>query len=195
MSAPPGSAKSSTELRILTTAASLFAQLGYNSASTREIASVAQVNDVTIYRHFPRKRDLYIAVLGAELKRVQLRGELLTRVAGAQNGRAALACTFELIATTLQQQPQLLRLSQYSAAKMREDLPLLRTHLGELVEIVARYIEPWIKRGELRCSNEKTLVLTLVAIVLRRGSLHRVFAGDADSLNSMFETYTEFCLA
>ena len=150
MSAPPGSAKSSTELRILTTAASLFAQLGYNSASTREIASVAQVNDVTIYRHFPRKRDLYIAVLGAELKRVQLRGELLTRVAGAQNGRAALACTFELIATTLQQQPQLLRLSQYSAAKMREDLPLLRTHLGELVEIVARYIEPWIKRGELR---------------------------------------------
>jgi TetR/AcrR family transcriptional repressor of mexJK operon len=196
MSAPPGSTKSSTEERILTTAASLFAQFGYNGVSTREIASAAQVNEVTIYRHFPRKRDLYLAVLGAELQRVQLRGELLTRLAEAQNGRTALACTFELIATTLQQQPQLVRLLQYSALELSDDLdPLLRRHLGELVEIMARYVDPWIQRGELRCSSAKTLVLTLVAIVLSRGPLRRVFAGEADSLNSLFETYTEFCLA
>jgi AcrR family transcriptional regulator len=196
MSAPLGSTKSSTEERILTTAASLFAQFGYNGVSTREIASAAQVNEVTIYRHFPRKRDLYLAVLGAELQRVQLRGELLTRLAEAQNGRAALSCAFELIATTLQQQPQLVRLLQYSALELSDDLdPLLRRHLGELVEIMARYMEPWIQRGELRCSNAKTLVLTLVAIVLSRGPLRRVFAGEADSLNSLFETYTEFCLA
>jgi AcrR family transcriptional regulator len=163
--------------------------------STREIASAAEVNEVTIYRHFPRKRDLYVAVLAAELQRVQLRGELLTRLAEAPNGRTALACTFELILTTLQQ-PQLLRLLQYSALELGDDLdPLLRRHLGELVEVVARYLEPWIQRGELRCSNAKTLVLTLIAIVLSRGPLRRVFLGDAENLNSIFETYSEFCLA
>jgi len=130
------------------------------------------------------------------LQRVNLRGELLTRLAEAPSGRVALTCTFELIATTLQQKPQLLRLLQYSALELSDDLdPLLRRHLGELVEVIARYLEPWIDRGELRCSNAKTLVLTLIAIVLSRGPLRRVFLGDADSLNSLFETYSEFCLA
>jgi AcrR family transcriptional regulator len=196
MTGTSGSSKGSTEERILTTSASLFAQFGYNGVSTREIASAAEVNEVTIYRHYPRKRDLYLAVLGAELQRVHLRGELLARVAEAPNGRAALGCTFELITTTLQQQPQLLRLLQYSALELSDDLdPLLRRHLGELVEVVARYLEPWVQRGELRCIDSKTLVLTLIAIVLTRGPLRRVFLGDAANLNSLFETYSEFCLA
>src|SRR5277367_1112653 len=114
MTGPSGSPRGSTEERILTTAASLFAQFGYNGVSTREIAASAEVNEVTIYRHFPRKRDLYVAVLSAELQRVHLRGELLTRLAEARTGRSALAATFELISTALAQQPQLLRLLGFS---------------------------------------------------------------------------------
>ncbi|MFZ0743975.1 MAG: TetR/AcrR family transcriptional regulator [Terracidiphilus sp.] len=196
MAGTSGSTRGGTEERILTTAAALFAQFGYNGVSTREIAASAEVNEVTIYRHYPRKRDLYLAVLSAELQRVHLRGELLTRLAEAQSGRIALACTFELISTTLLQQPQLLRLLGYSALELSEDLdPLLRRHLGELVEVIARYLEPWILRGELRCANGKTLVLTLIAIVLSRGPLRRVFTGDAANLNALFETYSEFCQA
>src|ERR1035437_4911122 len=96
-----GSAKIGAEARILATAAVQFSLHGYHGVSTREIASAAEVNEVTIYRHYPRKRDLYLAVLGAELQRVHLRGELLARVAEAPNGRAALGCSFELITTTL----------------------------------------------------------------------------------------------
>jgi AcrR family transcriptional regulator len=189
-----GTTRGGAESRILTTAAELFARFGYSGVSTREIAASAEVNEVTIYRHYPRKRDLYLAVLSAELQRVHLRGELLTQLAEAPNGRAVLACTFELIATTLLQQPQLVRLLQYSALELSEDLdPLLRRHLGELVEVIARYLEPWIVRGELRCANAKTLVLTLIAIVLSRGSLCRVFLGDAASMDALFETYSEFC--
>jgi len=189
-------ARGGTEERILATAAALFAQFGYNGVSTREIASSAEVNEVTIYRHYPRKRDLYVAVLSAELQRVHLRGELLMRLAEAETGRMALACTFELITSTLLQQPQLLRLLGYSALELGEDLdPLLRRHLGELVEVVARYLQPWVDRRELKCANAKTLVLTLIAIVLSRGPLDRVFAGDAASGNALFEAYAEFCQA
>ncbi len=194
MTGPIGSTRGGTEERILTTSAALFAQFGYNGVSTREIAASAEVNEVTIYRHYPRKRDLYLAVLGAELQRVHLRGELLTRLAEAQSGRTALACAFELISTTLLQEPQLLRLLGFSALELSEDLdPLLRRHLGEMVEVIARYLEPWIMRGELRCANAKTLVLTLTAIVLSRGPLRRVFLGDATTLTALFETYAEFC--
>jgi len=196
MAATAGTSRGGAEERILATAATLFAQFGYNGVSTREIASSAEVNEVTIYRHFPRKRDLYLAVLSSELQRVHLRGELLSRLAEAQNGRAALACTFELISTALLHEPQLLRLLGFSVLELSEDLdPLLRRHLGELVEVVARYLEPWIERGEIRSSNAKTLVLTLIAIVLSRGPLRRVFPGDAVSVDTLFDTYSEFCIA
>ena len=195
MTGTSGPARGGTEERILNTAASLFSQFGYNGVSTREIAASAEVNEVTIYRHFPRKRDLYLAVLSSELRRVHLRGDLLTGLAEAQTGRAALACTFDLISKALLQQPQLLRLLGFSVLELSEDLdPLLRRHLGEMVEVVARYLEPWIERGEFRSANAKTLVLTLIAIVLSRGTLRRVFVGDAASVDSLFDAYSEFCL-
>jgi AcrR family transcriptional regulator len=190
-----GSARGGTEERILSTAASLFSQFGYNGVSTREIAASAEVNEVTIYRHFPRKRDLYLAVLSSELRRVHLRGDLLTGLAEAQNGRAALQCAFDIICKALLQQPQLLRLLGFSVLELGDDLdPLLRLHLGQMVEVVVRYLEPWVERGEIRCANAKTLVLALIAIVLSRGPLHRVFPGDAANLDALYSTYSEFCL-
>ena len=191
-----GSTRGGTEERILTTAAALFAQFGYNGVSTREIAGSAEVNEVTIYRHYPRKRDLYLAVLSAEVQRVHLRGELLTHLAEAQTGRAALAGAFDLIATTLMHEPQLLRLLGFSALELSDELdPLLRRHLGEQVEVIARYLDPWIQRGELRCANAKTLVLTLIAIVLGRGPLHRVFNIGSDHLPALFEAYAQSSVA
>lgn len=189
------SARSGTDERILTTAASLFAQYGYNGVSTREIAAEADVNEVTIYRHFPRKRDLYLAVLSTELQQVHLQGDLLTRLAGAKSGKQALVCTFELIATALRK-PQIVRLLGFSVLEVSEDLdPLLRQHLGEMLELVARYLEPWIERGEIRCKDAKALVLTLAAIVLSRGPLKRVFTGETADMTALFEAYAEFCLA
>lgn len=195
MTATTGPARGGTEGRILSTAAMLFSQFGYNGVSTREIAASAEVNEVTIYRHFPRKRDLYLAVLSAELQRVYLRGDLLTSLAEARSGRAALQCTFDLICKALLQQPQLLRLLGFSVLELGEDLDaLLRRHLGEMVEVLVRYLNPWVENGEIRCSGAKTLVLTLIAIVLSCGHMHRVFQGDAANLDAMFGTYSELCL-
>ncbi len=162
-----GSAKIGAEARILATAAVQFALHGYHGVSTRDIASAAGVNEVTIYRHYPRKRDLYLAVMDAELGKVSLRGDLLARLAEASDGRTVLTCTFELIARTLLLNPELLRLLQYGALEVSEDLdPLLRRHLGELVKVISRYLVPWVDKGELRCTNAEALVLTLIAIVM-----------------------------
>src|SRR5208337_5485636 len=90
-------------VRILSTATDLFARFGYNGVSTREIASAARVNEVTIFRHYPRKHDLYLAVMKSGLQQVHLRGDLLAGIAEARDGRMALARTSELVAKTLMQ--------------------------------------------------------------------------------------------
>jgi AcrR family transcriptional regulator len=188
--------KSAVKSRILATAASLFAQSGYAGVSTRDVASAAAVNEVTIYRHYPRKRDLYMAVLETELQRVHLRGDLLSRIAQAQDARTALRRTFDLIATIAAEDPQLLRLMQFSALEIGEDIePLLQQHLGEFIEVVARYLDHWIRKGELRCTNSKILIFNLMAIVVSHDFLHRVFAKEIANPEVMFDLYAEFCAA
>jgi AcrR family transcriptional regulator len=180
--------------RILLSAATLFARFGYNGVSTRDIASGASVNEVTIYRHYPRKRDLYVAVLDAELQQVKLRGDLLARIAEADDGRSALERTFELISVTLMEKPDLSRLLQYSALDLGDDIDsLLRKHLGQLVEVVSHYIEPWVKRGELLNAKANAVVLALIAIVVNYRSLHRLFQSGGTGSEEMFEALAEFC--
>jgi AcrR family transcriptional regulator len=180
--------------RILLSAAGLFASFGYNGVSTRDIASSAGVNEVTIYRHYPRKRDLYLAVLDAELQQVKLRGDLLSRIAEATDGRTALERAFELIADTLTHKPELLRLMQFSTLELGEDIdPMLRKHLGQWVEVVAHYLEPWAGREDLRNANAKAAVLALIAMVVNYRSLHRLFSIGASGQKAMFKACADFC--
>lgn len=52
--------------QLLEVASKLFAQHGYRNTTTAQIAAAATVTEPTIYRHFPGKRELYMAcVVGA----------------------------------------------------------------------------------------------------------------------------------
>jgi len=184
MSTTPNPGKAGADSRIMATAATLFARFGYNGVSTREIAVDAGVNEVTIYRHYPKKRDL------------KLRGDLLAQIAGAIDARTALTHTFEMIASSLTERPELLRLLQYSSLELGEDItPMLRKHLGQLIEVLASYLQPWIASGELRASNARALLLTLIAIVLSHRPLRQIFQADLASHDVMFEAYAEFCVS
>ncbi len=55
---------SKTRKKILEAAIEVFAQKGFSATTTLEIAQRAQVAEVTLFRHFPKKRDiLHFAVL------------------------------------------------------------------------------------------------------------------------------------
>ena len=56
-----------TRARLLEAAAQVFAQAGIQGATTREIARVAGVNEVTLFRHFASKELLLKAVIEQDL--------------------------------------------------------------------------------------------------------------------------------
>ena len=179
--------------RILAKAMTLFSLHGYNGVSTREIATAAHVNQITVFRHYPRKRDLYLAVMTSALKQLHLRGDLLSGIAESRDAPTALARTFELIAKAMMEKPEILRLLQYSALELGADFdPLARKYLSEFVEVTARYLEPWIKNGEVRCTNSRALVFTFIAIVASYNSIQRVFSVDGLGPDGMFETCANF---
>jgi AcrR family transcriptional regulator len=49
--------------QLLSTAARLFAEVGYARATTAEIARAAGVSEPIIYRHFKSKKDLFVALI------------------------------------------------------------------------------------------------------------------------------------
>lgn len=52
-----------TRQRILKAAAGVFAEKGYARATTRALAASAGVNEVTLFRHFGNKQNLFAAVM------------------------------------------------------------------------------------------------------------------------------------
>jgi AcrR family transcriptional regulator len=185
-----------TRQRIIDSAANLFSQGGYKGTSTRDIAQAANINEATIFRHYPHKRDLYLAALESELQKVRLRGDLLTEVADAPDARAALANTYALIKSALGEDRGLIRLLQFSSLELGKELdPLLRKHLRELVEVIAGYLQRWIDNGQLQCANAKVVVLTFVAIVLNYNSVFGVFSEVMPGLETTLDVHADVCTA
>ena len=163
--------------RIVESAATLFSKGGYHGTSTRDIAQLAKLNEATLFRHFPRKHDLYVAALESELQNVRLRGDLLMELADAPDAHVALARTFTLIRAMLAGRGDLIRLLQFSALELEDEFdPLLRKHLRELIEVIAGYLQRWVDNGQLQCSNCKAVILTLIAIVLSYQPLSNLFS-------------------
>jgi AcrR family transcriptional regulator len=54
-----------TRQRIISAAMQLFGQVGYAQATTRAIADIAGVNEVTLFRHFGSKKNLLMACMQA----------------------------------------------------------------------------------------------------------------------------------
>lgn len=191
-----GSKRSKTDQRIHATAALLFAERGFNGVSTREIASAAGVSEVTIYRHYGHKRELFNAVLEAEIRRMQLPEEPLLRLAKAQHARTALSQTFELIAETLNEGSRALTLLQYQFLELGDDLgSSVRAHLEDLLGMLQRYLERWVDRDELPCSNVRSLILSMISISVSEGSLLRIFCAEPYDFDRMFASLPECCAA
>ncbi len=172
--------------RILASASHLFAQSGFRNTSIREIASGAAVNEITVYRHFKTKTELCCAVLEFELQRIQLSGSSLGRLAESQDGRTALFRVIEVIAASLSANPHVIRLIQFGFLEFEEQAEgLIRKHLGEFVGVLARYLEPWIARADLRSINSKAMILALIAVILG----HRCLAqsSEAEKMDDIIE--------
>jgi AcrR family transcriptional regulator len=77
-----------TRERILDAAESVFAQRGFDAATTREIAALSETNVATTYSYFANKEALYAAVLQRAIEPLI---ELLDRFAGERDKPGAAA--------------------------------------------------------------------------------------------------------
>src|SRR4029077_14057871 len=84
-----------TRARISEVAARLFLERGFDAVTVAEVAREAGVSSVTVFNHFPRKEDLYLArrVDGVGLLRAAVRD----RPPGVDVVAALRDATFQLV--------------------------------------------------------------------------------------------------
>ena len=113
LKSPPGR-PTDTRTRLLEAAARVFAKSGLAGSTTRAIADAAGVNEVTLFRHFQTKDRLLAAVVGQNFGANSPAGQSTppSPTADLRHDLLAIAAHYEKL--------------------LVENLPLVRTMLGEI---------------------------------------------------------------
>lgn len=70
------SRKQKTREKIMKAALELFSKQGYFKTTTREIADLAEINELTLFRHFGTKENLFQQTTQAYVQDINIKGEI-----------------------------------------------------------------------------------------------------------------------
>jgi len=185
-----------TANRIVEAAVQLFSRQGFAASSTHEIARLAGVSEVTVFRHFPRKRDLFWAATESRLRRLRISKELRGRLEGDENPSTAIPGIVALLVETVQHQPEMLRLLYLSLFELENGAErILRKHLVPLFDPVREYLTRCVSKGLIRDLEPGVATLGLAASVAAHQGLQQVLT-SADipyaSTDDAIAAYSDF---
>jgi AcrR family transcriptional regulator len=136
-----------TRQRILLAAAQVFAENGYARATTRALAAAAGVNEVTLFRHFGNKQNLFAAVIeqfGGPAVTTALEGHLTGDC--VQDLRTIGAHLLDL----LLERGDAMRLMLCEASHFPEVQEVMVQNPRQIRRMLAAYISQQIEQGKLR---------------------------------------------
>ena len=142
-----GSPADDTRQRILQAAAQVFAEKGYARATTRALAAAAGVNEVTLFRHFGNKQNLFAAVIE------RFGGPAVT---AAMEGQLTGDCAQDLrtigtrLLSLLLERGDAMRLMLCEASHFPEVQEVMVQNPRQIRRMLAAYITRQIERGKLR---------------------------------------------
>src|SRR3954447_1364246 len=165
--------------RILDAAARAFAAKGFHRATIRRIAADADVNEVTVFRHFPEKSELYWATLDRKVRASRLIG-LVDEAVQSSRGPADLILSISsCVLRLLQEDKDLARLLHFTFLELDSEKRLLwQRLLGPLLNSISVKLRIWISEGQMRKVDPET-----VTRVLLGHAISQHLAGSLDDLD------------
>ena len=125
---------------LVTAATGVFAERGFHAAPTLQIARAAGISQAYLFRLFPTKVDLFVAVCGTTRTRM-----IATFAEAAAHARAAGSDTLEAMggayAQLVETESDVLLIQLHAQAAAGQELRIrdaMRKTFGELYELVAR---------------------------------------------------------
>lgn len=140
----------STRQRLINAAMELFATQGITETTTKAVAELAKVNEVTLFRHFGNKHGLVLAVISSSPVFKELGESLKTQVSQTNSVYQALKNYCEERLTALEQVPELVRSVVGESGKYPiENRQALGRSLAQANNYVAEYLATMMERERL----------------------------------------------
>lgn len=164
--------------QILNVAKELFARLGFEGATTRQIAARAGVNEAILFRHFPSKEDLYWAVIEGSCQSKGSRSRLEEKFAVAEDDREVFRQIAEEILQHSEQDPAMMRLLLFTALENhRLSHRFFQSYIANKYEILAAYIRRRIREGAFRNVDVHLAARSFVGMLIYHALIQELFGG------------------
>jgi len=189
--------RSVTAVRLVEAAAQLFARNGFKATTTREIAQLAELNEVTLFRYFPRKADLFLAALESHLSRIKMSRDLQISLAGDDGPEVVVPKVVRLLVNVLTSQAELQLLLYVATIELSEANEMIREHLGPIFDLLCGYFKRSMALGNIKDIEPSVAVFSLVGIVAAHYSLSEIFAVERLprlDVERAITTYVDTCL-
>jgi AcrR family transcriptional regulator len=184
--------------RVARAATALFAKQGYHGTSTREIARLADVSEVTVFRYFDHKEDIFLSALHSSFGTIKARLEILDRASEVGSPEAMVAQILGLLVDATTLSPELSKLVQIAFLELHgkaEDVCF--EYLNPLFTAIDGFLFRNIVKGRLRDLDPAISTAAIVLTVVAQPMLSKLIAGSGISrLNGResLELYSRFWL-
>lgn len=147
----PARLPADTRDRIIDAAAYAFSRDGFRATTIRRIATIANVNDVTIFRYFPRKQDLYWLALDWKIQNSGLPEIIRTQLEQSPSPSGLIEGLVASILAAVTVDPFLPRLVQFALLELDEERRMLdRLYFQPMLKRLIGRMHSWIAEGKLR---------------------------------------------
>jgi AcrR family transcriptional regulator len=164
--------------QIVSVAARLFAQQGFQGTTTKEIARQAGVTEALVFRHFASKEDLYWAVIESKIKGASPRENMLQKLNMSGTDAEVLAAVAAEILERRAKDQTLSRLLLYSALENhRLSQRFFRTYAAGLYEVLAGYIRRRVADGAFRAVDPLLAARGFMGMVIYHSWVQELFGG------------------
>jgi AcrR family transcriptional regulator len=167
--------KSVVPARIVHAAVVLFSRQGYHGTSTREIARLAQVSEVTVYRYFERKEDIFWSALDSSFSGVKPRLKVFAPASKCEPPEVMLPRIISLLQDIVSFSPELVRLVAVAFIETHgkaEDA--CRKHLVQIFTAIDDYLKANIETGRIRNLNPAIATAAIALTTLAQPEISRL---------------------
>jgi AcrR family transcriptional regulator len=179
--------------KILQAAGKLFARQGYYGTSTREIASLADVSENTLFRHFDSKERLFWASLRSYSAGLKFRQDVLKGLMQGDAPEVVLPKVIEMLANMVNYCPELLGLIAVAFVELHTKTDeFCREQLSPIFSIINQYLQVNIKSGRIRDLDPTMLTSALIMTGLMHPGIYNLIEGNKPVYSTSLDAHRAY---